>query len=105
MKYFIILIYCTGFLIAGETTTIYKIKGMMCGVSCPKAVKKSLENEEGIKSCIVDFEKKTATITYDDNKINKKKIATKISNGTYFKVTENKGKKWSFWNWFIKKDK
>ena len=100
----IIILTCIGFLLAGETTTTYKVEGMMCGVNCPKAVKKSLQGVDWIKTCVVDFNEKTTTITYDDEKIDKKKIADTISKGTYFKVTENNKKKtWSFWNWLFKK--
>ena len=104
MKKIITLLSCIGFLLANETVTTFKVDGMMCGVSCPKAVKKSLNNVDGIKKCIVDFDSKTATITYEDAKINKEKIATIISEKTYFKISEkNKEKPWSFFEWLFGK--
>ncbi len=76
----------------------------MCGVSCPKAIYKSLDGVEGIKSCKVDFDTKTAVIVYDDNKINSKKIASTIEKHTYFKVKNSSNKeKWSLFKWFFKK--
>lgn len=104
MKKIITLLSCIGFILANETVTTFKVDGMMCGVNCPKAVKKSLNDVDGIKKCIVDFDSKTATITYEDEKINKEKIATIISEKTYFKVSEkNNEKPWSFFGWLFGK--
>ena len=55
MKNIFIFISFISFALSLETTTTFKIDGMMCGVSCPKAVKKSLNNIEGINNCEVDF--------------------------------------------------
>tara|TARA_Y100000590_G_scaffold127321_1_gene145554 strand:+ start:1610 stop:1927 length:318 start_codon:yes stop_codon:yes gene_type:complete len=104
LKYIILLFSYTGFLFSDDITTNYNIKGMMCGVSCPKAIYKSLDGVEGIKSCKVDFDTKTAVIVYDDNKINSKKIASTIEKHTYFKVKNSSNKeKWSLFKWFFKK--
>ncbi len=104
MKKIITLLSCIGFLIANETVTTFKVDGMMCGVSCPKAIKKSLNDVDGIKKCIVEFDSKTATITYENEKIKKEKIATIISEKTYFKVSEkNNEKPWSFFKWLFGK--
>ena len=104
MKQILLLIVCTGFLIAGESIATYKVDGMMCAVNCPKSVQKSLKNVDGVKTCIVDFDSKTATVTFDDEKIDKNKIADTISKGTYFKVTDNKKQKsWSFFSWLFGK--
>mgnify|MGYP001165435717 CR=1 FL=1 len=105
MKNNIILLISTfSFGFAVVTTTQFKIDGMMCGVSCPKAIKNSLHNAEGIKKCDVDFNSKTATITYENEKINKKEIVSIISEKTYFKASEKETKeKNSFWNWLFGK--
>ena len=104
MKYLILLFSYIGFLFSEEITTNYNIKGMMCGVSCPKAIYKSLDGVEGIKSCKVDFDTKTAIIVYDDNKIDSKKIASTIEKNTYFKVkNQNDKEQWSLFKWFFKK--
>ena len=103
-KNIILLISTFSFGFAIVTTTEFNIDGMMCGVSCPKAIKSSLHNSEGIKKCDVDFNSKTATITYENEKINKKEIASIISEKTYFKVSEKKTKEEkSFWNWLFGK--
>ena len=104
MKQIISLLSCVGFLLAGETTATYKVEGMMCGVNCPKAVKKSLKGVDGVTTCTVDFDSKTATVTYDDEIIDSKKIANTIAKGTYFKVTDkNKQKSWSLFGWLFGK--
>ena len=70
MKHIIILFSCIGFLFSSETKTEFNIEGMMCSVNCPQEIQKSLNNVKGVKSCTVDFDSKTATVTYDDEKIN-----------------------------------
>ena len=76
----------------------------MCGVNCPRVVQKSLEGVEGVKTCTVDFNSKTAIVTYDDEKIDSKKISSTITKSTYFKVTDSKkGKSWSLFGWLFGK--
>ena len=105
MKQIIFLISYVGFLLAGETTATYKVEGMMCSVSCPKAIQKSLKGMDGVKICIVDFESNIATVTYDAEKIDSKKIGDTISKHTYFKVTnKNKEKSWSLIGWLFGKN-
>ena len=102
---YLILLFSLGFIFSTEITTNYNIKGMMCSVSCPKAIQKSLDGIEGIKSCAVDFDTKTATIVYDDDKIDSKKIASTIQKSTYFTVKKKVEKeKWSLFNWLFKKN-
>ena len=103
MKQVISLFSCVGFLLAGETTATYKVEGMMCNKNCPMKVKQSLEGVDGVKTCNVDFDSKTAIITYDDDEIDSKKIAATITKGTYFKVTDVDNKSWSFFSWLFGK--
>ena len=105
MNRIILLLSCASFLLAGETTTTYKVEGMMCGVNCPRVVQKSLEGVEGVKTCTVDFNSKTAIVTYDDEKIDSEKIADTITKNTYYKVTDkNKEKSWSLFGWLFGKN-
>ena len=101
MKNIFIFISFISFALSLETITTFKVDGMMCGVSCPKAVKKSLNNIDGIKNCEVDFNSKTTIITYENEKIDKQQIAAIISEKTYFKITEKNEK--TFWNWLFGK--
>ena len=86
MKTILIVLTVFGFLFSGESTATYRVEGMMCAMNCPQKVNDSLNGVDGIKSCKVDFESKTAAIIYDDEKINADKIARTIARGTYFKV-------------------
>ena len=77
---------------------------MMCNVSCPNAIKKSIKNINGIKACNIEFDTKTAIITYDDSQIDVKTIARTIEEKTYFKVNfPQKEKKFSLFNWLFNK--
>jgi periplasmic mercuric ion binding protein len=43
------------------------VKNMTCA-TCPITVKKSLEKVSGVSAVKVDYDKKTATVTYDPDK-------------------------------------
>ena len=104
MKLIVLLLTCFGLLSAGESTATYRVDGMMCAVNCPMKVNQSLDGVEGIKSCKVDFESKTATVIFDDEKIGRGKIAKTIAKGTYYKVmdlSKKEKKSSSFWDWLF----
>ena len=105
MKIIVIGLIAFGCLFSGESTAIYLVDGMMCAMNCPQKVNDSLNGVDGIKSCKVDFASKTATIVFDDEKIDSAKIAKTISKGTYYKVMDlnKKEKTGSFWNWLFGK--
>ncbi len=105
MKIIIFGLISFAFLFSGESTAIYRVDGMMCAVNCPQKVNDALDGVDGIKSCKVDFASKTATIIFDDEKINSDKIAKTISKGTYYKVMDlnKKEKSRSFWDWLFGK--
>ena len=52
---------------AKEQTVVLSVPGMTCAV-CPITVKKSLSRVEGVISADSEFDNKTATVTYDDDK-------------------------------------
>ena len=103
MQQIIFLLACIGFLMAREATAIYKVEGMMCNKNCPMKVKQSLEGVDGVQTCNVDFDSKTATVTYDDEKIDSKKISDTIARGTYYKVRDVKKKSWTLIGWLFGK--
>ena len=103
MKQIIFLLACIGFLLAGEATAIYKVEGMMCNKNCPMKVKQSLKDVDGVKTCNVDFDSKTATVTYDDEKISREKISDTIAKETYYKVKDADKKSWSLFGWLFGK--
>ena len=105
MKMILLALTTFGFLFSEESTVTYRVEGMMCGVNCPQKVNNALNGIDGIKSCKVDFESKTATVVFDDEKIDSDKIAKTISKETYYKVMDlnKKEKSVSFWDWIFGK--
>jgi mercuric ion binding protein len=58
---------------APPQTTTLAVENMTCG-TCPIVVKKALERVPGVTSASVDFDKKTATITFDPDKATSAKL-------------------------------
>lgn len=52
---------------ATERTVTLAVDNMFCS-ACPYVVKQSLAHVAGVSNVVVSFEKKTATVTYDDEK-------------------------------------
>lgn len=50
----------------GEETVSFTVEKMTCA-TCPIAVRKAMERVAGVKEVTVDFESKTAVVTYDAN--------------------------------------
>ena len=75
-------------LIADDTVTKYKIDGLRCSVSCCNKVKTALQDTKGIKNTDVDFDKKVATVTYDNNKIDDQKIVSVLNSKTSYTYTQ-----------------
>src|SRR5277367_796367 len=58
---------------APPQTTTLAVENMTCG-TCPIVVKKALERVSGVTSTSVDFDKKTATVSFDPDKTNSAKL-------------------------------
>ena len=58
-------------------TASFTIEGMTCAVGCAKTIEKELSNLEGVEKAAVDFDKKTATVTFDKTIQNPEKL-TKV---------------------------
>jgi mercuric ion binding protein len=52
---------------APPQTATLAVQNMTCG-TCPIVVKKALEKVPGVSATTVDFDKKTATVTFDPDK-------------------------------------
>ena len=52
---------------APPATVTLDVKNMTC-TTCPITVRKSLEKVSGVSAVKVDYDKKTATVTYDPDK-------------------------------------
>jgi mercuric ion binding protein len=54
-------------LAAPPQTATLSVENMTCG-TCPIVVKKALEKVPGVSATAVDFDKKTATVTFDPDR-------------------------------------
>ena len=54
---------------ATPQTAVLDVQNMTCNL-CPVTVKKSLEQVPGVSQARIDFEKKTATVTFDADRTN-----------------------------------
>jgi periplasmic mercuric ion binding protein len=61
------LLAAGGALAAPPQTVALAVENMTCG-TCPIVVKKALEKVAGVSATAVDFDKKTATVTFDPDK-------------------------------------
>ena len=60
-------------LAAPPQTTTLAVENLTCG-TCPIVVKKALERVPGVTSTSVDFDKRTATVTFDPDKTTSAKL-------------------------------
>ena len=68
--------------LAAERTVILAVDNMYCEL-CPGIVKGSLEKVGGVSQVGVSFEKKTATVTYDDKKTTLDTLTAATKNAGY----------------------
>jgi copper chaperone CopZ len=61
-------------------TASFTIEGMHCEVGCAGVIQKKLAKLDGVQNAKVDFEGKTATITYDANKQTPEIMAQTVQN-------------------------
>lgn len=71
-----------GVLAATPKTVTLTVQNMTCEL-CPITVKKSLEKVPGVSSVTVDFDKKTATVTYDGDKAHPEALTKATTNAGY----------------------
>ena len=67
---------------AAEQRQIFTIENMTCAL-CPVTVKKAMEGVSGVKSVVIDFEAKTATVTFDATATTIEAIAAASTNAGY----------------------
>jgi mercuric ion binding protein len=58
------------------------VENMTCG-TCPIVVRKALEQVTGVSSATVDFDKKTATVTFDPDKVNTARLTQATTNAGF----------------------
>jgi mercuric ion binding protein len=67
---------------ATPKTVTLDVKNMTCEL-CPITVKKSLEKVSGVSVVKVNFDKKTATVTYDPDKAQPENLIRATTNAGY----------------------
>jgi len=104
-KYVILLLTITNtFIIAKDITLDYNIKGMMCAMSCPDYIKDEAIKLDGVKKCNIDFNKASATITFDNTKIDELKLVNMLITNTdnmYDITIKNQTSSQSWWHWIF----
>lgn len=68
--------------VAGEVTTEFNVKGMICA-SCQAKAEKALKKTNGVTAATVNLEKGEAKVTYDDQKTNPEQIKKVIKNAGF----------------------
>jgi len=90
-KYLMVPIFMFfGFLFAEDNIAKYKVKGMQCPQSCTVKITQAIKKIDGVKTCDVNFDQKTATVTYDQDKIDSKALAEAINAATDYEVSDKK---------------
>jgi mercuric ion binding protein len=67
---------------AAPQTAVLDVQNMTCDL-CPVTVKKSLEKVPGVSQARVDFEKKTAIVTFDADKTNASALVKATTNAGF----------------------
>ena len=55
--------------VTANSNTTFALNGMTCEEMCAKRIESKISRMKGVKSCEVNFEKETATLLYDDKKV------------------------------------
>lgn len=78
---------------ANLQTASFSIKGMTCAIGCAKTIEKELNGLDGVQNVSVDFEKKSAVVSFDKSIIkpeNITKVVEATGDGSTYKVTNLK---------------
>lgn len=71
---------------ANFETASFSIEGMTCPMGCAATIEKKLADMDGVQEAKVDFEKKTATVSFDSSKQTAETLVStveKIAEGAY----------------------
>jgi mercuric ion binding protein len=78
----IALFVATSGAFAAERTGTFTIEKMTCAL-CPITVKKAMASLSGVKTVTVDFERKQATVVFEDTEVATGAIAEASTNSGY----------------------
>ncbi|MFC4476519.1 heavy-metal-associated domain-containing protein [Flavobacterium chungangensis] len=71
----------------------FTIDGMTCAMGCAKTIEEELANLDGVEKATVDFDKKTATVSFDktiQNSESLTKVVQETGDGKTYKVSNFK---------------
>jgi mercuric ion binding protein len=74
-------------------TASFTIDGMTCAMGCAKTIEEELANLDGVDKATVDFDKKTATVSFDktiQNSESLTKVVQETGDGKTYKVSNFK---------------
>ncbi len=74
-------------------TASFSIEGMTCEIGCAKTIEKELNGLDGVQKATIDFEKKSATISFDKTILkteNISKVVEATGDGKTYKVANMK---------------
>ena len=74
-------------------TASFSIKGMTCAIGCAKTIEKELNGLDGVQNATIDFEKKSAVVSFDKSIIkpeNITKVVEATGDGKTYKVSNLK---------------
>ncbi|MEX2350368.1 MAG: heavy metal-associated domain-containing protein [Flavobacteriaceae bacterium] len=58
----------------------FEIEGMKCAMGCAKVIEKNIAKMDGVKEVAVDFDTKTATVSYDEEFVDQEKLTATVKN-------------------------
>lgn len=64
--------------VKSNASVVYEVSGMVCEIECARPIKQALSKMKGVEKASVNFEKKIATIYYDDNIVSREDFKRKI---------------------------
>lgn len=61
-------------------TVSFEIEGMKCAMGCAKVIEKNIAKMDGVKEATVNFDTKTATVSYDIDIVSKNDLTATVTN-------------------------
>ena len=78
---------------ANLQTASFTIKGMTCAIGCAKTIQEELNGLDGVQTATVDFEKESATVSFDNTILTPEKLTKVVeatADGKSYKVSNMK---------------
>jgi copper chaperone CopZ len=78
---------------ANLQTANFTIKGMTCAIGCAKTIQEELNGLDGVQTATVDFEKESATVSFDKTVLTPEKLTKVVeatADGKSYKVSNMK---------------